>query len=75
MEKHREIIDKHLEKELENKIEKAKIGWDGKQFIIRVPTMTAELIKLNKEKPQWIEFKTNLDTRKMEMKLISDNNK
>ncbi len=73
MEKHREIIDKHLEKELD-KTEKAKIGWDGKQFIIRIPTLTAELIKLSKEETQWIEFKTIFDTKKLEMKLIRKKN-
>lgn len=66
----RDIINKHLDEELKYEIAKAKITWEGKQFIVRFPSNISELIKLNKKNPQWVEFKLDHDTGQLEIKLL-----
>lgn len=46
--KHREIVNKLIEEELDKEIKDVKIQFDGNQFFIKIPTEMSQLLKLKK---------------------------
>lgn len=68
----REIIDKYLEKEpIEYEEKQVKIGYDGKQFIIRIPTIISTISNLDQNKAKAI-FKAYHKTKEIKIQIIKE---
>ncbi len=67
--KQREIIDKTLEEENETEA-KARVSWNGKQYIVRFPSIISNMINLDTKHS--VEFKVDYETKNLKMKLVKE---
>lgn len=65
--KQRETINKEIDKEKEE-TKKARIGWDGKQYIVRFPSVISGMTAISTDDE--IEFEVDYDTKELKLKLV-----
>ena len=68
--KHREIINKEVEKDLAKETQTIKVQFDGRQFVIKIPTEFTRILKLKKgdQMKLSIELPETGSTRKSKIK-------
>jgi len=49
-------------------IKTAKVSWDGKQFIIRIPSIVSQMTNINQKDK--VEFKVDFKTKEVQLKLV-----
>jgi len=54
-------------------IKTAKVSWDGKQFIIRIPSIVSQMASINQEDK--VEFRVDYETKGMRLTLIKGDKK
>lgn len=65
--KQRELINQAIDAETEE-VKTAKVSWEGKQFVVRFPSIISNMAKIQKDDS--VEFRVDYDTKEVKLKLI-----